>query len=296
VEEFKLELESFTARALARGLSANTIKSYKSDIADLLEFLDKKQLEISTDSIRDWLFAISQAGGSKATLARKTSSIKAFTAWLFEREILSEDPGLRLRSPKLDRPLPKVATEVSLESIFERLRERSVGQHPSALMERVAFELLYATGMRVSELAGVNLQDIDHSRALILVTGKGNKQRMLPYGSPAADALDQWIRFGRPKLQTEKSPDSLLLSSRGLRVGVRQLYSLVARELGQTPTGKAGPHTLRHSAATHLLDHGADLRAVQEILGHASLGTTQIYTHVSVERLRKSFEQAHPRA
>lgn len=296
MEEFKLELESFTARALARGLSANTIKSYKSDIADLLEFLDKKQLEISTDSIRDWLFAISQAGGSKATLARKTSSIKAFTAWLFEREILSEDPGLRLRSPKLDRPLPKVATEVSLESIFERLRERSVGQQPSALMERVAFELLYATGMRVSELAGVNLQDIDHSRALILVTGKGNKQRMLPYGSPAADALDQWIRFGRPKLQTEKSPDSLLLSSRGLRVGVRQLYSLVARELGQTPTGKAGPHTLRHSAATHLLDHGADLRAVQEILGHASLGTTQIYTHVSVERLRKSFEQAHPRA
>jgi integrase/recombinase XerC len=296
VEEFKLELESFTARALARGLSANTIKSYKSDIADLLEVLDKKQLEISTDSIRDWLFAISQAGGSKATLARKTSSIKAFTAWLFEREILSEDPGLRLRSPKLDRPLPKVATEVSLESIFERLRERSVGQQPSALMERVAFELLYATGMRVSELAGVNLQDIDHSRALILVTGKGNKQRMLPYGSPAADALDQWIRFGRPKLQTEKSPDSLLLSSRGLRVGVRQLYSLVARELGQTPTGKAGPHTLRHSAATHLLDHGADLRAVQEILGHASLGTTQIYTHVSVERLRKSFEQAHPRA
>lgn len=296
MEEFKLELESFTARALARGLSANTIKSYKSDIADLLEFLDKKQLEISTDSIRDWLFAISQAGGSKATLARKTSSIKAFTAWLFEREILSEDSGLRLRSPKLDRPLPKVATEVSLESIFERLRERSVGQQPSALMERVAFELLYATGMRVSELAGVNLQDIDHSRALIRVTGKGNKQRMLPYGSPAADALDQWIRFGRPKLQTEKSPDSLLLSSRGLRVGVRQLYSLVARELGQTPTGKAGPHTLRHSAATHLLDHGADLRAVQEILGHASLGTTQIYTHVSVERLRKSFEQAHPRA
>jgi len=296
VEEFKLELESFTARALARGLSANTIKSYKSDIADLLEFLDKKQLEISTDSIRDWLFAISQAGGSKATLARKTSSIKAFTAWLFEREILSEDPGLRLRSPKLDRPLPKVATEVSLESIFERLRERSVGQQPSALMERVAFELLYATGMRVSELAGVNLQDIDHSRALIRVTGKGNKQRMLPYGSPAADAIDQWIKFGRPRVQTEKSPDSLLLSSRGLRVGVRQLYSLVAKELGQTPTGKAGPHTLRHSAATHLLDHGADLRAVQEILGHASLGTTQIYTHVSVERLRKSFEQAHPRA
>lgn len=296
MENHLVELDSFISRAAARGLSPNTLKAYRSDILEYLEFHRRKHEQLSIDSIRDWLFAISQAGGSKATLARKTSSIKAFTAWLFEREILPEDPGLRLRSPKLDRPLPKVATEVSLESIFERLRERTEDKQPSTLMERVAFELLYATGMRVSELAGVNLQDIDHSRALIRVTGKGNKQRMLPYGSPAADAMDQWIRFGRPRVQTEKSPDSLLLSSRGLRVGVRQLYSLVARELGQTPTGKAGPHTLRHSAATHLLDHGADLRAVQEILGHASLGTTQIYTHVSVERLRKSFEQAHPRA
>jgi len=169
-------------------------------------------------------------------------------------------------------------------------------EKPVALMELAAFELLYATGMRVSELAGANLQDVDYSRQLILVTGKGNKQRMLPYGAPAAQALENWVRLGRPKLQVEASPDALLLSSRGKRVGVRQLYSLVAKELAETPTGKAGPHTLRHSAATHLLDHGADLRAVQEILGHASLGTTQIYTHVSVERLRKSFEQAHPRA
>lgn len=294
--EFKLELESFLARALARGLSANTLKAYRSDIAEYLDFQENGNTQFSTDSIRDWLFAISQAGGSKATLARKTSSIKAFTAWLFDRQVIDEDPGLRLRSPKLDRPLPKVATEVSLESIFERLRARSAGKNAVSLMERVAFELLYATGMRVSELAGANLQDIDYSRQLIRVTGKGNKQRMLPFGAPAAEAIEEWIRLGRPKLQTEKSPDSLLLSSRGSRVGVRQIYSLVARELGQTPTGKAGPHTLRHSAATHLLDHGADLRAVQEILGHASLGTTQIYTHVSVERLRKSFEQAHPRA
>jgi integrase/recombinase XerC len=192
--------------------------------------------------------------------------------------------------------LPKVATEGTLDRVFEKLRARALTEKPVALMELAAFELLYATGMRVSELAGAGMSDVDYSRQLILVTGKGNKQRMLPYGAPAAQALENWIRLGRPKLQTETSPDSLLLSSRGKRVGVRQLYSLVAKELAETPTGKAGPHTLRHSAATHLLDHGADLRAVQEILGHASLATTQIYTHVSVERLRKSFEQAHPRA
>jgi integrase/recombinase XerC len=150
--------------------------------------------------------------------------------------------------------------------------------------------------MRVSELSGLDISDIDFSRRLLKVTGKGNKQRMLPYGQAAATAIDSWIRLGRPKYYLDSSPDSLLLTSRGKRVGVRQLYSLVAGELAQTPTGSAGPHTLRHSAATHLLDHGADLRAVQEILGHASLATTQIYTHVSVERLRDAFEQAHPRA
>ena len=277
-------------------MSSNTLKAYRSDIADYLEFLKDKKLELNIDSVRDWLFRISEAGGSKTTLARKSSSIRAFTAALFERGLIDSDPGLRLRSPKLDRSLPKVATEVSLDKVFERLRAMALTEKPVALMELAAFELLYATGMRVSELAGAGLSDVDYSRQLILVTGKGNKQRMLPYGTPAAQAIENWVRLGRPKLQTESSPDSLLLTSRGKRVGVRQLYSLVAKELAETPTGKAGPHTLRHSAATHLLDHGADLRAVQEILGHASLATTQIYTHVSVERLRKSFEQAHPRA
>ena len=296
MERYAVELENFIAQLSARGLSSNTLKAYRSDIADYLEFLKDKKLELNIDSVRDWLFRISEAGGSKTTLARKSSSIRAFTAALFEKGLIEADPGLRLRSPKLDRSLPKVATEVSLDRVFERLRAMALTEKPVALMELAAFELLYATGMRVSELAGAGLSDVDYSRQLILVTGKGNKQRMLPYGTPAAQAIENWVRLGRPKLQTESSPDSLLLTSRGKRVGVRHLYSLVAKELAETPTGKAGPHTLRHSAATHLLDHGADLRAVQEILGHASLATTQIYTHVSVERLRKSFEQAHPRA
>lgn len=296
MERFYVELDNFIAQCSARGLSSNTLKAYRSDIADFLEFSKDKKLGLSIESVREWLFRISQAGGSKTTLARKSSSVRAFTAYLFEKGQIESDPGLRLRSPKLDRSLPKVASEQSLEGVFEKLRARSLTEKPIALMELAAFELLYATGMRVSELSGANLDAVDYQRQLILVTGKGNKQRMLPFGAPAAQALENWIRLGRPKLQTEVSPQSLLLSSRGRRVGVRQLYSLVARELSETPTGQAGPHTLRHSAATHLLDHGADLRAVQEILGHASLATTQIYTHVSVERLRKSFLQAHPRA
>ncbi len=277
-------------------MSDNTIKAYRSDLSDLLEFLSDTEQELTLDALRDWMWRQSEAGATKSTLARKTSSAKAFTEFLFERGNLASDPGLRLRAPKLERTLPKVASEKSLAEVFSKLGELAQDQNPSSLRDLCAFELLYATGMRVSELAGLNLSDIDYSRKLLKVTGKGNKQRMLPYGDAAAKALNEYIRAGRPKLVNDTSPEALLLTSRGKRVGVRQLYSLVANLLAQTATGPAGPHTLRHSAATHLLDHGADLRAVQEILGHSSLATTQIYTHVSVERLRDAFEQAHPRA
>ena len=289
-------LSVFLAQLEARGMSDNTIKAYRSDLSDLLEFLSDTKQELTLDALRDWMWRQSEAGATKSTLARKTSSAKAFTEFLFERGNLASDPGLRLRAPKLERTLPKVASEKSLAEVFSKLGELAQDQNPSSLRDLCAFELLYATGMRVSELAGLNIADIDYSRKLLKVTGKGNKQRMLPYGDAAAKALNEYIRAGRPKLVNETSPEALLLTSRGKRVGVRQLYSLVANLLAQTATGPAGPHTLRHSAATHLLDHGADLRAVQEILGHSSLATTQIYTHVSVERLRDAFEQAHPRA
>ena len=289
-------LESFLSSLKARGISENTQKAYRSDLADFLEFLSNSKQSLNLDSLRDWMWRQSEAGASKSTLARKTSSVKAFTEFLFEQGEITEDPGLRLRAPKLEKTLPKVASEKSLSEVFNKLSEQATADNPSAIRDLCAFELLYATGMRVSELAGLNQSDIDHSRRLLRVTGKGNKQRMLPYGVAAQKALNDYLRMSRPKLAVATSPDSLLLTSRGKRVGVRQLYSLVANQLAQTATGAAGPHTLRHSAATHLLDHGADLRAVQEILGHASLATTQIYTHVSVERLRDAFEQAHPRA
>lgn len=296
VSEIQLQAERFLSQLGARGVAENTRKAYSSDLSDLIGYLTDTKQDIDLESIRSWLYKILDAGASKATLARKTSSVKSFTAWLLDNGFLETDPGVRLRSPKLDRSLPKVATETSLAGLFESLKESADADNPAAIMTLCVMELLYATGMRVSELAGVDLEDIDHSRALIRVTGKGNKQRMLPYGANAASAIELWLRHGRPKFEGEHSPGSLLLSSRGGRVGVRQLYDTVAKQLAQTPTGSAGPHTLRHSAATHLLDHGADLRAVQEILGHASLATTQIYTHVSIERLRASFEQAHPRA
>lgn len=289
------ELPKFARWLASRGTSPNTQKAYLTDVQDYLEFEVSTKGTLSLESLRNWLYKQAEAGASKSTLARKTSSIKAFTGWLFANGVIADDPAIRLKSPKLDRHLPKVASEGSLAKVLEDLENVATGGDPVALMRWCAFELLYATGMRVSELSSLEVSNIDFSRRLLKVLGKGNKERMLPYGKSAERALDAWMRLGRPKFDIGQS-DALLISSRGKKVGVRQLYSLVADQLAKTPTGPAGPHTLRHSAATHLLDHGADLRAVQEILGHASLGTTQIYTHVSVERLRKSFEQAHPRA
>lgn len=289
------ELSRFASWLAARGTSENTQKAYVGDIADYLEFQKTAKADLDLESLRNWLYKQAEAGASKSTLARKTSSIRAFTGWLFERDSIAEDPGLKLKTPKLDRTLPKVASESSLKGVLSDLESAAFAGGPVELMRWCAFELLYSTGMRVSELAGLSVSDIEFSRRLLRVTGKGDKERMLPYGQSAQAAIEAWITRGRPTVDLGLS-NSLLLTSRGKKVGVRQLYSTVANELAKTPTGSAGPHTLRHSAATHLLDHGADLRAVQEILGHASLGTTQIYTHVSIERLRASFEQAHPRA
>ena len=296
MQRFESEREAFLKALAARGNSPHTQKAYGSDVAEFLTFLADSNSDLDLNALRQWLWVLTDAGATKSTIARKSSSIRAFTAWLLEREVIEVDPGLRLRSPKLERNLPKVATEDSVSKVLERLKNLATTDKPSALSDWCAFELLYATGMRVSELAGLYVDDLDFSRQLVRVTGKGNKQRMLPYGDMAAEALNRWLRTGRNLYAVPESPNALLLTSRGKRIGVRQIYALVAKQLEDTPTGAAGPHTLRHSAATHLLDHGADLRAVQEILGHASLGTTQIYTHVSVERLKKSFEQAHPRA
>lgn len=303
---FSRALEGFESQLDAgRGYSVNTVKAYLTDVKDLGEHLAKKYkveldaleiTDLSLEDLRDWLWQASQQGLTKTTVARKSAAVRSFTAWAFKSGLLAADPGLRLRSPKASRTLPKVVSRESLNQIFEKLTEQATEDNPQGVRDLLAIELLYASGARVSELVGLDMEDIDYSRNIMRVMGKGAKQRMIPFGQPARDALDKWIRISRPLLANEKSGQALLLNSRGQRIGVRQVYSMVAKLLEATPTGAAGPHSLRHSAATHLLDGGADLRAVQELLGHASLGTTQIYTHVSIERLRDGYKNAHPRA
>lgn len=294
-------LEQFASElSVGKGFSPNTVKAYVSDVADLQAFMEGKnqtQIEdLDLELVRDWLWRASEKGLTKTTLARKSAAVRAFTAWLHKNGKLESDPGLKLRSPKASRTLPKVLSREAMSGIFERLEPLANVDNPSGIQDLLMVELLYGSGIRVSELVGLNLEDIDYGRKILRVTGKGNKQRMVPYSDPASDALAAWIRSGRVQFENEVSQNALLITSRGKRVGVRQVYALVASLLSETAVGQAGPHALRHSAATHLLDGGADLRAVQELLGHSSLATTQIYTHVSVDRLKQGYLKAHPRA
>jgi len=283
----------------ARGYSANTVKSYLSDVLDLAVYLDgigvTEVNEINLEILRDWLWEVSQRNSAKSTLARKSAAIRSFTAWLAAENLVVADPGQRLKSPKADRHLPKVVSKDSLEDVFGHLKTLASTNDPAAVRDLLVFELLYATGARVSELCGLDLVSVDLGRNVLRVVGKGSKERVVPFGLPARDALDKWMDV-RAALNPAPGEQALLLNTRGKRLGVRSVYQLVAGLLVNTSTGVAGPHTLRHTAATHLLDGGADLRAVQELLGHASLGTTQIYTHVSVDRLRAGYKNAHPRA
>ncbi len=284
----------------AKGYSPNTLKAYLADLQDLkatFQLDEKAPLEqLNLELLRDWLWRVSEKGASKATIARKSAAARSFTSWAHKSGHLAEDPGLRLRSPKAGRSLPKVVSRESLDQIFGWLSTQATTDNPNGLRDLAAVELLYATGARVSELVALDLGSVDYSRNIVRLMGKGSKERMVPFGQPARDALDNWLRYGRNELAVEGSAQALFLSGRGQRIGVRQVYGLVAGLLENTTSGVAGPHSLRHSAATHLLDGGADLRAVQELLGHASLGTTQIYTHVSIERLRDGYKNAHPRA
>jgi integrase/recombinase XerC len=288
--------ENLTA---GRGYSKNTVKAYLTDVLDLSDYLSGKSVtelqDLNLEMLREWLWAVSQRDSAKSTLARKSAAVRTFTAWLAAEKLVTADPGQRLKSPKAERHLPKVVAKESLEEVFSHLRTLAETGDANAIRDRLVFEMLYATGCRVSELSSLDLLSVDLGRNIIRVMGKGSKERVVPFGLPARDALDAWLEV-RSTLQPAPGEQALLVNAKGKRLGVRAIYQLVAGLLIDTPTGVAGPHTLRHTAATHLLDGGADLRAVQELLGHASLSTTQIYTHVSVERLRDGYKNAHPRA
>jgi integrase/recombinase XerC len=284
-----------------RAMSAHTLRAYLGDLRSLLAHAASEgatrleDLELGT--LRRWLGAQSQAGVARSTLARRAATARAFTAWALREQRIDSDPSLRLKAPKRERTLPGVLQSQQLTRLLTSLEEAAAGGEPLPVRNRAIVELLYATGVRVGELAGLDIDDLDPDRRTLRVIGKGNKERTVPYGVPAALALDDWLRRGRPLLVRDNSGPALFLGSRGSRVDQRQVRELVNKLLEALgDTSASGPHALRHSAATHLLDGGADLRAVQEILGHSSLATTQIYTHVSVDRLRSSYQQAHPRA
>lgn len=283
-----------------RGYSNNTVKAYLSDLADLQGVLDDYLTEdlsrISTESLREWLWQLNQRDLAKSSIARKSASIRAFFAWANDKKLVDQNPAARLKSPKASRTLPKVVSATAINELLHEMAVQAQGSDPQLMRDYAVVELLYSSGLRVSELVGLDLDSVDFSRNLLRVTGKGSKERLVPFGAPAKYAVENWLVRGRETLRHEQLTDALFLNSQGKRLGVRQIYSLVAKQLAQTPTGAAGPHSLRHSAATHLLDGGADLRAVQELLGHASLGTTQIYTHVSIDRLKSGYKSAHPRA
>lgn len=283
-----------------RGFSPHTARSYRSDLTRLVEFAAERGAErpeqLDLELLRDWLWQASQAGLAKASLARRAAAARSFSAWLVRTGETRTDASARLRAPKAVSRLPRVLTRDHMTSILDRVIARAEADDPAALRDLAMIELLYASALRVSELVGLDVRDVDLGRLTVRVLGKGSRERVVPFGAPAQRAVVAWIERGRPALLVDQS-QALFLGARGGRLTSRAVYELVSGLLSTLPgSGPSGPHTLRHTAATHLLDGGADLRAVQELLGHASLGTTQLYTHVSTERLKESYRLAHPRA
>lgn len=299
--EFSAAASAFTEHlARVRRLSPATVRAYRSDLLDLAEVVGTTPLEsVSLSTLRDWLWRATQRGDARSTLARRAAAARSFFRWATEEELIAHDPSLRLVAPKRGRTLPTVASQDAMSTLLEERRRSAEDGEPLALRDHAMLELLYGAGIRVSELCGLDVDDVDLDRGTARVMGKGAKERVVPFGAPARTAIGSYLTRARPLLSAraaEPGP-AVFLGMRGARIGPRAVYTVVAEALAPFVGAETvGPHALRHTAATHLLDGGADLRAVQEILGHASLGTTQIYTHVSAERLTATYRLAHPRA
>jgi integrase/recombinase XerC len=305
--------------AAERDLSPHTVRAYTADVGALLQHARAQGVEDPADidvrTLRSWLASLSARGAARSSLARRSASAKVFTAWCVRRGLLATDPGLLLGAPAPHRHLPGVLAQGQARSLMELAADAARVPTPgeaisaadvtdptpesraAARRDHAVLEVLYATGVRVGELVGLDLDDYDAGRRLVRVLGKGRKERSVPLGLPASRALDDWLRHGRPLLARSASGPALFLGDRGGRLDQRAVRRLVHRMVARVEGAPdLSPHGLRHSAATHLVEGGADLRSVQEMLGHATLATTQIYTHVSVERLKATYEQAHPRA
>jgi integrase/recombinase XerC len=301
-------LEQFVRYLSAqRGRSPHTVTAYRTDVGRLLEHAEHRGVrdvaDLRLDDIRSWLADLRRRGLAPATVARRASAARVFTAWAHRTGRAPHDVGSRLAVPSVPQTLPQVATADQAADVLAGLAAdlADPGSDPGAravvLRDRAVVEVLYATGIRVAELCGLRTGDVDDERRTVRVRGKGDKERTVPFGVPAAEALADWRSVGRPALATPASPDALFLGVRGRALDPRVARRIVHRAMASEPGAPdLAPHGLRHSAATHLLEGGADLRAVSELLGHASVATTQRYTHVSIERLRAAYRQAHPRA
>ncbi|QAY62258.1 recombinase XerC [Xylanimonas allomyrinae] len=287
-----------------RGHSAHTRRAYVADVTGMLRYavrhgarsLDDVQLPL----LRGWLGAQADRGLSRATLARRGAAARAFLRWAHHSGLIASDPSVRLASPKVPRVLPTVLTAEAAARLLDTARDDALAtagdERPAALRSWAAAELLYGSGVRVGELVAVDVPDVDVGERLVRVLGKGGKERVVPFGVPAARALTAWLEEGRPQLASADAGLALLVGDRGGRWGQRQARDAVHRLAARAGVDDVAPHALRHSAATHLLQGGSDLRSVQEVLGHSDLATTQRYTHVDAERLRAVYTQAFPRA
>ena len=285
----------------SRVLSDNSLTAYGKDILQFAAFASEQRVEslaeVDAELTRSWVWSLAETGMAGSSLRRKVSALKGFTAWMAREGHTDGDVGIRLRAPGASRSLPRVLTRHHMEEIFQSLKTHADTGDALAIRDLAMVEVLYASAIRVSELVGLRLEGIDLDSRTLRVVGKGDKERMVPLGAPAVSAVRRYLDGARGTLLGEGHSSVVFLSSKGKPLGPRSVYQVVASLLADIPgAGPLGPHTLRHTAATHLLDGGADLRSVQELLGHASLGTTQIYTHVSHERLTEAYQQAHPRA
>ena len=284
-----------------RDLTPHTVRAYVGDVSAMLEHAallghtDVAGLDVRT--LRSWLAKQQTLGKARTTLARRATSVRVFTAWAHRSGLAETDAGALLGSPKVHRRLPDALRRDEVRELLEAAAARADDGSAVGVRDVAILEVLYATGIRVGELCGLDVDDVDHERRVVRVLGKGRKERTVPFGRPAEKALAAWISSGRPALAVAGSGPALFLGVRGRRIDQRAVRALVHARLADVPGAPdLGPHGLRHTAATHLLEGGADLRSVQELLGHASLATTQIYTHITNERLRQAYRQAHPRA
>lgn len=289
---------------LSRRMSEHTIDAYLGDLRALLDYVGLRWdapagefgQALTHRSIRSWLAATLASGGARSTIARHTAAIRNFTAWAVREEILANDPAAALTSPRADQRLPTPLDESEARTLINLARAEAVDGSAAQMRAWAILELTYACGLRVSEVCALDVSSLNREALTVRVLGKGNKERVVPYGPPAREALDHWLVRGRPQLVTQSSGEALFLGDRGGRIDPRVVRSMVHRMAAKAGVHDVAPHGLRHSTATHLLQGGADLRAVQETLGHASLSTTQRYTHVDTARLSAIYQRAHPRA